>query len=58
MFGVCISEPKHPMSLKPRSSARIRMMFGRLDGVAEVEFVLSLFLFAILLIVVGRLVGV
>lgn len=28
MCGVEISEPKHPTSLKPRSSARIRIMFG------------------------------
>lgn len=31
MLGVDISEPKHPTSLKPRSSAKMMMMFG-LEG--------------------------
>ena len=29
MFGVSISDPKHPTSEKPRSSATMRRMLGR-----------------------------
>ena len=32
MWGVCISEPKQDMSEKPKSSARIMMMFGLVFG--------------------------
>ena len=35
MLGVRISEPQHPRSAKPMSSARITMMFGRVPECSD-----------------------